>query len=314
MKKILRLGTRGSPLALFQAEATRAKLLAVCERLHVENTVEIVSIRTSGDWNPTQKERTFLEMGGDKGLFVRELEEALLSGHIDMAVHSLKDVPSLLPPGLKIAAVITRADPRDAFVSDKAKTLKDLPKGAVVGTSSLRRQAQILHFRPDLRVIPLRGNIDTRIRKLEKGAADATVLAAAGLTRLGLQDRIASMIETDIILPAAAQGAIGIEIHEDAEDMHELLAAVDDAEASLCVKTERALVRVLDGSCETPLAALARLKGGDVEIEALAAKPDGTSVIRVCKSGPAANAEALGCALGEELRGKLPPGFFGTGA
>ncbi len=310
MKKILRLGTRGSPLALFQAEAARAKLLAA----HAGIEAEIVPIRTSGDWNPAQKERTFLEMGGDKGLFVRELEDALLSGHIDMAVHSLKDVPSFLPARLKIAAVIGRADPRDAFVSNKAKTLKDLPKGALIGTSSLRRQAQILHFRPDLRVTPIRGNVDTRIKKLEAGDADATVLAAAGLMRLGLEARIASLIETDIMLPGAAQGAIGIEIREDAGGMRELLAAIDDAEASLCVKTERALVKVLDGSCETPLAALARVKGGEVEIEALAAKPDGTSVIRVRKTGAAADAEALGRALGEELKGKLPPGFFGAGA
>jgi hydroxymethylbilane synthase len=311
MKKILRLGTRGSPLALLQAENVRARLLAADPALRAESEIEIIPIRTSGDWRPEHKDKTFLEMGGDKGLFTKEIEDALISCVIDMAVHSMKDVPSKLPDALEIATLLERADPHDVFIANNVQTLEELPAGAVVGTASLRRQAQILHHRPDLRVVPLRGNVDTRLRKIADGEADATVLALAGMERLGVEDRISSVLETDIMLPAVAQGALGVEIRRDDGDMRRILAMLDCSRTATCIKAERAFLLGLDGSCHTPIAGLAQLEeDGQLSLEGLVAKPDGTTIIRMSRNGPAKDAEALGLALAEELKSRMPIGFF----
>jgi hydroxymethylbilane synthase len=311
MKKIVRLGTRGSPLALVQAEDVRKKLLTAHPDLAINGEIEIVSIRTSGDWKPEQKERSFIELGGNKGLFTKEIEEALLGKHIDMAVHSMKDVESRLPAGLEIAAILERLDPRDAFISPKARTLDELPNGAIVGTSSLRRQSQILARRPDLRVMSLRGNIDTRLKKLEAGIADATLLAVAGMMRLDVVKRMSSIMETDIMLPAAAQGALGIQIRADDKIMRGLLVSLNVPDAALCVTAERALLKTLDGSCQTPIAALANLTGTDqITLEAMVAKPDGTHLLRLTQTGPCVKAEAVGNELGLRLKARLPADFF----
>lgn len=313
MKKSIRFGTRGSPLALLQAEEVRRKLLAVHPDIEKETTIEIVPIHTTGDWKPEQKETRFVDLGGNKGLFTKEIEEALLGGHIDLAIHSMKDVDSRLPDGLEIAALLDRSDPRDAFIGRTARTLDELPAGASVGTSSLRRQAQILARRPDLRVVPLRGNVDTRLRKLADGMADATLLAVAGLARLGATDKISSIMETDVMLPAAAQGAIGIETRRDDHALRQFLMPLNSHETSLCVGAERALLYVLDGDCKTPVAALARLTGAglnEITLEALVAKPDGTEIIRLTRTGSAQDFMVVGTELGQMLKDRISPGFF----
>lgn len=311
MKKPLRLGTRGSPLALLQAEEVRAKLRAAHPGLENDYAIEIVPIRTTGDWKPEQRESRFIELGGNKGLFTKEIEDALLGDHIDLAVHSMKDVAGRLPDGLEIAALLERLDPRDAFIGRTAKTLDALPAGAVIGTSSLRRQAQILARRPDLRVAPLRGNVDTRLKKLADGKADATLLAVAGLKRLGAESKISSILETDVMLPSPAQGAIGIEIRRGDEALRRLLAPLNHAATSVCVGAERALLAVLDGSCQTPVGALAQFTGADeIRLEALVAKPDGSAIIRRSGKGLSRDFAVLGDALGRKLKDEIPPGFF----
>ena len=311
MKKTLRLGTRGSPLALLQAEETRKKLFLAHPGLAETTDIEIVSISTSGDWRPEHREQSFRELGGNKELFTKEIDEALLASHIDMAVHSMKDVATLLPHRLGIIAMLTRVDPRDAFISHQAPTLQDLPQGAVVGTASVRRQAQILARRPDLRIVPLRGNVETRLKKLADGQADATLLALAGLTRLGLQDRASSVVPTDAMLPAAGQGALGIAARKDDDEVCNLLRAIDVRETSVCVTAERAFLRKLDGSCHTPIGALARLDGeGRVQLEGLVAEADGSSVVRMKSSGSADRAAELGEDLGARVRAEMRPGFF----
>jgi len=299
MKKIIRLGTRGSPLALIQTEQIRARLLQAHAHLHSDTDIEIVPIRTTGDWRPEHKERRFVEMGGNKGLFTKEIEEALLANYIDMAVHSMKDVESTLISALDMGAILTRGDPRDAFIGRIAQTLFDLPKGAVVGTSSLRRQAQILFLRPDLRVVPLRGNVETRLKKLEDGMVDATILAVSGMVRLGVDHCISSILSTSTMLPAAAQGALGVEIRKDDENARALLAA------------ERATMRAIDGNCHTPAGAYATLTAdGQLAIEALVARADGTDLIRLAATAPAKDAEQLGERLGLSLRQKSPKDLF----
>ncbi len=311
MKKSLRLGTRGSPLALLQAEMVRDRLMAANPGLQDENSIEIIPIRTSGDWRPEQKEQTFIEMGGDKGLFTKEIEEALGAGYIDMAVHSMKDVPTILSDKFEIAALLERADPHDVFVANNTQTLDELPSGAVIGTASLRRQAQILARRPDLRVVPLRGNVDTRLRKIADGEADATILALAGMERLGVEDRISSVMETDIMLPAVAQGAIGIEIRRGEEAVHRLLTTINCANTSICIKAERAFLQELDGSCYTPIAGLAQLQAdGSLTMEGLVARPDGSQIIRLSRNGTAKDTAALGHALGQDIKSRMPSGFF----
>ena len=311
MKKILRLGTRGSPLAIVQAEDVRKRIYAAHHGSTEYFEIEIVPIRTSGDWHPEHKERSFIELGGNKGLFTKEIEEALKSDYIDMAVHSMKDVASWLPDGLQIAAILDRIDPRDAFISHKAPTLDQLPAGAVIGTSSLRRQSQILARRPDLQVVALRGNIDTRLKKMADGIADATLLAVAGMTRLSVKDRMASILDTDIMLPAAAQGAIGIEIRRDDINMQGILARINCEKTTICVSAERAMLKFLDGSCHTPIAALAKLTADNqVLLDGLVARPDGTAVIRHQIKGAITDSEAIGTELGRRIKSELPLDFF----
>lgn len=311
MKKILRIGTRGSPLALVQAHSVRQALLAAHPALAHDVDIEIVPIRTTGDWRPEQQEQTFLQMGGNKGLFTKEIEEALVAGYIDMAVHSMKDVQTWTPDGLEYVAILPREDPRDAFLAHNARTLDDLPSGARVGTASLRRQSQILAKRPDLVVVPLRGNVDTRLKKLQDGDADATILAQAGLIRLQLAGRAASLIDTQTMLPAVAQGAIGVEIRADHDEARELATAINCPKSMVCVAAERALLKVLDGSCRTPIAALAQLRAGDkLFMEGLVAKPDGSSVIRMQQEAPAAAALQLGEELGSAIKKLMPLDFM----
>ena len=309
MKKIIRLGTRGSPLALVQAEEVKKRLSGFAE-IERDYAIQIVPITTSGDWKPEHKEKTFLEMGGNKGLFTKEIEESLLSHQIDMAVHSMKDVANCMPLGLVIGAVLEREDPRDAFISLKAKTLDDLPAGSVVGTSSLRRQAQILARRPDLKVAALRGNVGTRLQKIADGAADATILAVAGLSRLGFADRITSIIPPDVMLPAGSQGSIGLEIRSDDADTRRIVALINHAPSATRIYAERAMLCTLDGSCQTPIGALASLNGDRLELEGVVAKPDGSSLIRLSHSGDSKNAEAIGRELGQKIKGHLPSDFF----
>ena len=299
----LRIGTRGSPLALAQAHETRDRLIAAHPHLAAPGAIEIVALKTTGD---RILDRTLAEAGG-KGLFTKELEEALFDGRADLAVHSMKDVPTQLPDGLEIATMLPREDPRDAFFSRDGGGLADLPAGAVVGTAGLRRQAQVLELRPDLKIFPLRGNVQTRLSKLDAGEVDATLLALAGLRRLGLTDRITAVLEPETMLPAVAQGAIGIEIRSDDATTRALLAC---AVTTVRVTAERALLAALDGSCRTPIAALAMLDGDDLHLRAKVLSYDGRTIFRAERRGKAADAESLGADAGAEIRAQLPPGFF----
>ncbi|EWY40526.1 porphobilinogen deaminase [Skermanella stibiiresistens SB22] len=307
MRIPVRIGTRGSPLALAQAHQTRARLAAAHAALAAPDAIEIVVIKTTGD---RIQDRTLMEAGG-KGLFTKEIEEALAAGTIDLAVHSMKDVPTWLPDGMEIRCLLPREDPRDAFFSNVAKHLDDLPEGAVVGTASLRRQAQVLSRRPDLKVVPIRGNVETRLRKLADGDVDATLLALAGLKRLDMTDRITSVLEPDVMLPAVAQGAIGIETRSDDEVTNALLEPLNCATTMVRVSAERALLAALDGSCRTPIAGLAVLDAaGALSLEAMVADPAGSRVLTTKRSGSAADAVAMGRDAGEELKSLMPPDFF----
>jgi hydroxymethylbilane synthase len=278
MKSNLKIGTRGSPMAIAQTKAFIAALQKKHPHLLETGAVEIVPIVTSGD---RILDRPLSEAGG-KGLFTKEIEEALIAGHIDCAVHSMKDMPTVLPEGLAISCLPPRDDVRDAFFSPKAATLDDLPQGAVVGTASLRRQAIILARRPDLKVVTFRGNANTRLKKLEEGVVDATLLALAGVVRIGMEDRIQSVIDPSIMLPAVAQGAIGIETREKDKATQALLDAVHCRTTALRVTAERAYLAVMDGSCRTPLAALMEVPDpeGRARFDVLNANPDGTGMIR----------------------------------
>ena len=302
----LRIGTRGSPLALAQAGIVRDCLAAAHPHLP---RAEIAVIKTTGD---RVQDRKLDEIGG-KGLFTKEIEEALLEGRIDLAVHSMKDMPTFLPEGLVIGCLLKRADPRDALFSPHARSLAGLPRGAKVGTSSLRRQAQILALRPDLNVVTLRGNVGTRLAKLAAGTVDATLLAMAGLIRLGLAEKASAILSPEEMLPAVAQGALGVEIRAADSRMSELLAPLDDFATELAVNAERACLAVLDGSCHTPIAALAELgPSGTLRLRSLIALPDGSALRRDDRQGPArsiAEAVALGRAAGEALRRDAQPVF-----
>ncbi len=302
----LKLGSRGSPLALAQAEETKRRLAAAVPALAEEGAVEIVVIRTTGD---RVQDRPLAEIGG-KGLFTKEIEEALLDGRIDVAVHSMKDVPTWQPAGLAIPAILPREDPRDAFFSPHGGSLSALPEGALVGTASLRRQAQVLLARPDLRVAPIRGNVQTRLGKLAAGDFDATLLAVAGLKRLDKQDLLQAVLPTSEMLPAVAQGAIGLQVRADDSRTFEAVARLDDAPSATRVTAERACLEVLDGSCRTPIAVLAELEGERLSLSALVARPDGTEAWRATREGPASEAEALGRDAGQELRRAVGPDFF----
>ena len=302
----LRIGTRGSPLALAQAHEVQARLGAAHPDLARPGAIEIVVIKTTGDM---VQDRTLALIGG-KGLFTKEIDEAQLAGRVDIAVHSMKDVPTVLPDGLALPCILEREDTRDAFMCLKAKQLAELPAGSVIGTASLRRGAQILYRRPDLKVEPLRGNVQTRMKKLEEGVVDATLLAMAGLRRLGLADRIASALEPEEMLPAVAQGAIGITCRTDDAAARRRLAPLDHADSHVRVVAERTFLGVLDGSCRTPIAGLAELAGDRLTFRGLVIKPDGSLAHENRLTGHRSEAEAIGRQAGEELLGRCEPGFF----
>ena len=302
----LRLGTRGSPLALAQAEQVKARLAEAWPELAERGAVAVEVIRTTGD---RIQDRPLAEAGG-KGLFTKEIEEALLAGTIDLAVHSMKDLPTVIPDGLEIACLLPREDPRDALIAG-VTSLADLPQGAVVGTSSLRRKAQLLARRRDLKVVDFRGNVDTRLRKIERGEAQATLLALAGLKRLGLERKASAILATEEILPAAAQGAIGLETRTGDARVRDLLTPLNHAPTSRAVAAERALLSVLDGSCRTPIAALAVGRTfGRLRLDALIAKTDGSQVLRTAREGPEGDAAEMGRDAGEELRTEGGADFF----
>jgi hydroxymethylbilane synthase len=300
----IRIGTRGSKLALAQARETRRRLIAA--HGFAEDQFEIKIIKTTGD---IVQDRALRDLGG-KGLFTKEIEEALLAGEIDLAVHSMKDVPTRLPAGLEISTILPREDVRDAFISLKAERLADLPRGAVIGTSSLRRQAQVKRLRPDFMVINYRGNVETRLRKLAEGKADATFLAAAGLKRLDLADRITSLMSVDDMPPAVAQGAIGVEVERDNEWIKQLLAPLHHRETAIAVECERAFLARLDGSCRTPIAGLARLIRGDLRFSGMILTPDGIHCHETTREGAPADAALLGDDAALELLGRAGPQFF----
>lgn len=290
----LRIGTRGSPLALAQAHDVRRRLM---ESGLAADQIEIVVIRTSGD---RIQDRPLAEVGG-KGLFTKEIEEALLDGGIDLAVHSMKDVETKLPKGLEIAAMLPREDVRDAFISLKYASLAAVPAGGVIGTSSLRRRAAVLRLRPDVRIVEFRGNVETRLAKLEAGVADATLLACAGLNRLGQAGRITVAMDPGQMLPAVAQGAVGIEIRSSDARTRAAVARLDDPVTTVCVAAERAFLARLDGSCRTPIAALARLDGDRIALTGTLLATDGSQAWTATRSGPVADATRLAVAAAEEV-------------
>jgi hydroxymethylbilane synthase len=301
---VLRIGTRGSPLALAQAREVRARLAAAHAIAPDDIALEV--IRTSGDMI---RDRPLAEAGG-KGLFTKEIEEALLAGRISIAVHSAKDMPTALPPGLTIAAVLAREDARDVFISRKAASLRALARGATVGTASLRRQALVKHARADLAVATLRGNVETRLRKLDAGEVDATLLALAGLKRLGLAHAATAILPIEEFLPAVGQGIIAIEARADDAHTFSLLRAIDHADTAVALAAERAFLTVLDGSCRTPIAGHAVVREGRVQFRGLIAKPDGSSLLETARDGAAGDAARLGAEAGGELRARAGPDFF----
>ena len=305
----LRIGSRGSQLALRQAEELRARLVAAHPELGAAGAIESVVIRTTGD---RVTDRPLAEIGG-KGLFIKELEEALNDRRIDLAIHSLKDVPAFLPDGLSIAAHLPREDSRDALIARSgAAALRDLPRGASVGTSSPRRQAQLLNVRPDLTIVPLRGNVDTRLAKIAAGAADATVLALAGLKRLGRESEASAVLSAAEMLPAATQGVIAVEIRDDDARCRTLLAAINHRQTAICASAERALLETINGDCRTPVAALATLDGNRVALDAMLLSPDGKACHRVARSTTTGRARELGREIGAALLEMAGPGFFAT--
>ncbi|HZP76831.1 MAG TPA: hydroxymethylbilane synthase [Pseudolabrys sp.] len=301
----LRIGTRGSPLALAQAHEVRARLAAA--HGWGEEAIALEVIRTSGD---RIQDRPLSEAGG-KGLFTKEIEEALLDNRIDLAVHSAKDVPTILPAGLILTACLPREDPRDVLISAKARALAELPQGAIVGTASLRRQAIVKRARPDLQIVNIRGNVETRLRKLDDGGADAIVLALAGLRRLGLANRATSVMSIDEFLPAVGQGAIALETREADSKARALVAAVDDADTSTALAAERAFLEVLDGSCKTPIAGHAIINGATLQFRGLIAKPDGSMAFDIAGTGDRNNAATIGADCGRELKHRGGSHFFG---
>lgn len=302
----LRLGTRGSPLARRQADLAIDALRAVDPEFGVAGAVEVVVIRTTGD---QVTDRPLAEIGG-KGLFCKEIETALLERRIDIAVHSLKDLPTWLPDGLMIGAVLNRADPRDVLIARVGAGLADLPAGALVGTTSPRRQAQVLARRPDLRIAPLRGNVGTRLQKIEAGVVDATLLAQAGLERLGVQVRGCPLAPEEF-LPACGQGVIALECRAADGAIRDLLDRLDHRPSALATRAERALLEALDGSCHTPIGGLAELEAGGLRLRALLAWPDGSACIRTERVGSPADAARLGRDAGHELRGQAGPSYPG---
>ncbi|HMK81991.1 MAG TPA: hydroxymethylbilane synthase [Xanthobacteraceae bacterium] len=296
----LRIGTRASPMALAQTHLVRDRLAAAHPQLAAPGAMEVVAVTTVAD---KVLDRPLAAIGG-KGLFTKELEQALIEQRIDIAVHSMKDVETWLPEGLTIACTLPRDDPRDAFLSPHADSLAQLPYGSRVGTSSLRRAAQVLMRRPDLAIVPLRGNANTRIRKLAEGECDATLLAIAGLRRIGMESHAKDIISTDEMLPAVAQGALGVECRADDADICALLAPLACAETTACINAERAFLAALDGTCRTPVAALATIANARMQLRAMLFTPDGKRHWATARDGAAADAVALGTEAGRIVRGE----------
>ena len=292
-KKIIKIATRKSPLALWQAYFVRDELLAH----HTGIEVELVKMVSKGD---KILDVPLAKVGG-KGLFVKELEEGLLAGDADIAVHSMKDVPVEFPQGLHLAVICEREDARDAFVSNAFSQLDDLPHGAVVGTSSLRRQSQLLKYRPDLQIKFLRGNVNTRLKKLDDGEYDAIILAAAGLIRLEMKHRITSYLSTEQSLPAMGQGAVGIECRVNDEQTHQLIACLTHEETTIRLTAERALNKRLEGGCQVPIGGFAELHGNQLSMRAFVGSPDGKKLVEGNITGPAENAEQMGIELADDL-------------
>jgi hydroxymethylbilane synthase len=292
-------------MALYQAELVRDRLRAAHPALAADGALELVPIRTTGDRVQT---RLLAEIGG-KGLFTKEIEEALLDNRIDIAVHSLKDMETVLPAGLAIGVVLERDDPRDVLVGRTSLTLATLPPGVRVGTASLRRRAQLLRMRPDLAVVPIRGNVNTRLARLAAGEVDALVLALCGLERLGKKAITGEILDIDIMLPAVGQGALAVECRALDDRVRALLAPLHHAPSAACVLAERSMLAALDGSCRTPIAGLARIDGDRLTLDALLLSPDGTAERRGSLAGPVADAAAIGAALGERLRRGAGPEF-----
>ncbi|MFO1203249.1 MAG: hydroxymethylbilane synthase [Tabrizicola sp.] len=301
----LKIGTRGSPLALWQAHEVRRCLMEAFAL--PEEAFEVVVIKVLGD---QVQDKALRDIGG-KGLFTREIEEALLSGAVDIAVHSMKDMPTLQPEGLVLDCYLKRADVRDAFVSPRYGSIAELPVGAVVGSSSLRRRAQLALRRPDLKLVEFRGNVQTRMRKLEEGVAEATFLAMAGLTRLGMLSVARGPVAPEEMLPAVAQGAIGVERRVDDARVAAMLSAVHDRETGLRLAAERAFLLRLDGSCQTPIAGLAVVEGDQLWLRGEILRPDGSASVVGARRGPVGEGASIGHALAEELLERAGPGFFG---
>ena len=305
---ILRIGSRGSPLALVQARAVQSRLAAT-DGLDA-GRIEIVTIRTTGDVVQDVVQDRLLAESGGKGLFTKEIEEALIAGRIDLAVHSSKDLPTLLPPGLLLAGFLPREDPRDAFISRKAKSLRELLPGAVVGTASPRREALVRRLRPDLTVVSLRGNVETRLAKLDAGEVDATILAVAGLKRLGLLAAATAILDPEEFLPAVGQGAIGIETRADDAKTRALIATINDRDTAVALTAERAFLAVLDGSCRTPIGGHASVSGGRIHFRGIIVKPDGSEAFAAARQGRGEAAAELGADAGRELRKRASADFF----
>jgi len=304
---LLRIGTRGSPMALVQARQVRDALAAAHPALAAAAAIEIVVVRTTGD---KVQDQALAELGG-KGLFIKEIEEALSARRVDLAVHSAKDVPTFLQGGLELACFLKRDDPRDAFISSKASGFEALAPGAVIGTGSLRRQAQILARWPRLKIVPFRGNAETRLRKLKEGQADATVLGIAGLARIGCQDAARKVLSPEEMLPAVAQGAIAVEIRADDVSARTWLAPLDHAPTATAIAAERAMLAELEGSCRTPIAGLAEIDGaGMLTLRALVAMPDGSAVHRTTQTGAGADAARIGREAGRALKASAGAAFF----
>ncbi len=304
MQTVLRIGTRGSPLALAQAHEARARLMAAHGM--PESAFEVVAITTSGD---RIQDRALAAAGG-KGLFTKELEEAMLDRRIDIAVHSSKDMPTVLPDGLELSAFLPREDARDAFIGKAAARIADLAPGAKIGSSSLRRQALIRRMRPDIEVVLFRGNVQTRLRKLEEGVAHGTILALAGLKRLGLADIATDIMPLDAFPPAPGQGAICVESRMGDGETERLLAAIHDASTGQALACERAFLAVLDGSCRTPIAGYATVSDRKIFFTGLIITPDGRTEHEITASGPASDAARIGAEAGAEIRAKAGKAFF----
>ena len=306
----MKIGTRGSKLALVQAQ----KLVDLLKEQNPKLEIQIVVIKTSGDWKPSDGETLLSEAAGGKGLFAKEIEIALLEERVDVGIHSLKDVPTFLTKGLSLNHVLKRDDPRDAFISYSAQSLDELHEGAVVGTSSMRRKAILLARRPDLKVVPLRGNVDTRLKKLRDGQVDATILAAAGLQRLKLTSEIASYMEPEAMLPAVCQGILGMEIRANDKQTAAILDTVHNKKTGMVATAERSLLAVLDGSCRTPIGSYAQwVDDTTMRLRGLVASPNGIEVYHAEETAIVHNdndAHALGLRIGRELKSKTPQQYL----